>query len=68
MPSYPGQLKFVARNIFSAVLFLDMANPADLKIIEEIFSFVKGSIPLRFGFIPMVDKDPSSPREPFICP
>jgi hypothetical protein len=36
-----------------------------LKIIEDIFSFVKGSIPLRFGFIPVVDKDPSTPRESF---
>ena len=62
MPSYPGQLKYIRKNLFSAVFFLDLSSKKDLEIMSQIFEFVTGSVPIRFGIVPVLNEDdPSSP-------
>ncbi|KAJ3135593.1 hypothetical protein HK100_002475 [Physocladia obscura] len=53
-PSYPGQLKYVAKNMFNALFVLDLTNVEHLNILNNIFHFIENSVPLRFGLIPLV--------------
>ncbi|KAJ3249147.1 hypothetical protein HDU78_007109 [Chytriomyces hyalinus] len=53
-PSYPGQLKYIRKNIFNVVFVLDLTNLEHLLIIVDIFKFVEHSIPLRFGLVPLI--------------
>ncbi|TPX66082.1 hypothetical protein SpCBS45565_g04732 [Spizellomyces sp. 'palustris'] len=54
-PSYPGQLKYLRKNLMSSVLNLDLANPSHLQIMTQVFAFVEREVPLRFGVLPLVD-------------
>ncbi|GAQ80221.1 UDP-glucose:glycoprotein glucosyltransferase [Klebsormidium nitens] len=49
MPTYPGQLRQIRRNLFSAVFVLDPASTAALKIFPTVMLFYQRSIPVRFG-------------------
>jgi hypothetical protein len=61
MPNYPGQLTYIRKNLYSVVFFLDLSTRLDRDIMGRIFEFVQGSVPIRFGVIPIVTKDLESP-------
>lgn len=59
--TYPGQLPQVRRNIFTLVLAVDLANIDDIElIVQQISSFVKRKLPLRFGLVPLTASEISS--------
>ena len=60
MPSYPGQVKYIRKNIYTVVFFLDLSTRKDYDILKDIFKFVQGSVPMRFGMVPMVSKESDS--------
>jgi UDP-glucose:glycoprotein glucosyltransferase len=61
MPSYPGQLKYIAKNIYSVVFFLDLSTKEDQGILDAIWGLVQAGIPIRFGMVPMVAEGLDSP-------
>ncbi|KAJ3111886.1 hypothetical protein HDU96_005253 [Phlyctochytrium bullatum] len=54
-PAYGSQLRYVRKNIFNVVLFLDLSNFKHLDVLMEVFQFVERDIPLRFGLVPAID-------------
>jgi hypothetical protein len=58
---YPNQLKYVQKNIFSSIFFIDFTNPAHLAEIMKIATIVNQQAPLRFGIIPVLTET-SSPN------
>ena len=61
MPNYPGQLTYIRKNVYSVIFFLDLSAQFDKESMIKIFEFIQGSIPMRFGIVPIVKKDPNSP-------
>lgn len=61
MPNYPGQLTYIRKNLYSVIFFLDLSVSMDKEIMAQIFEFIQGSVPMRFGVIPIVNEDPNSP-------
>lgn len=56
--TYPGQLPQVRRDIFNLVLPVDLSNLDDVElIVEQLSSFVKRKLPLRFGLVPITKTD-----------
>ncbi|KAK0591027.1 hypothetical protein LWI29_034667 [Acer saccharum] len=51
MPVFPGQLRYIRKNLFHAVYVLDPATSCGLKVIEMITSMYENSFPMRFGVI-----------------
>ncbi|KAL7746392.1 killer toxin resistant protein [Sorochytrium milnesiophthora] len=61
-PTYPGQLRYIARNLFSAIFVLDMSKMHDILLFNDLVNIIRNSVPIRFGVVPKIDaKDPSSP-------
>ncbi|KAI9791490.1 MAG: hypothetical protein M1816_003834 [Peltula sp. TS41687] len=53
--TYPGQLPPVRRDIHNIVAAIDFSEPEDVSIVVEQFqNFVKRSIPIRFGLVPVM--------------
>ncbi|KAL5787384.1 hypothetical protein ACOSP7_004333 [Xanthoceras sorbifolium] len=51
MPVFPGQLRYIRKNLFHAVYVLDPATSCGLEVIEMITSLYENSVPMRFGVI-----------------
>ncbi|KAK9110137.1 hypothetical protein Sjap_018197 [Stephania japonica] len=51
MPVFPGQLRYIRKNIFHAVYVLDPASTCGLEAIDTITSMYENSFPMRFGVI-----------------
>ncbi|KAK1548954.1 hypothetical protein Q3G72_001893 [Acer saccharum] len=51
MPVFPGQLRYIRKNLFHAVYVLDPATSCGLEVIEMITSLYENSFPMRFGVI-----------------
>ncbi|XP_044490237.1 UDP-glucose:glycoprotein glucosyltransferase isoform X2 [Mangifera indica] len=51
MPVYPGQLRYIRKNLFHAVYVLDPATAQGLQIIDMITSLYENNFPVRFGVI-----------------
>ncbi|KAK4847166.1 hypothetical protein QYF36_026505 [Acer negundo] len=51
MPVFPGQLRYIRKNLFHAVYVLDPATSCGLEVIEMIKSMYENSFPMRFGVI-----------------
>ncbi|KAK9134686.1 hypothetical protein Syun_014016 [Stephania yunnanensis] len=51
MPVFPGQLRYIRKNIFHAVYVLDPASTCGLEAIDTIISMYENSFPMRFGVI-----------------
>lgn len=50
--TYPGQLPQVRRDIFNLVIPVDLSLSGDVElVIEQLSSFVKRKLPLRFGLV-----------------
>ena len=68
-PSYPGQLKFLRKNLFNVVLLINLTNSAQLQSLRTIFSFIQGNIPFRFGVVLLPHKtDPHDPGKYLYVP
>ncbi|KAL2460508.1 UDP-glucose:glycoprotein glucosyltransferase [Abeliophyllum distichum] len=51
MPVFPGQLRYIRKNIFHAVYVLDPASLRGMETIDMIISLFENNLPLRFGVI-----------------
>ncbi|KAG6600362.1 UDP-glucose:glycoprotein glucosyltransferase, partial [Cucurbita argyrosperma subsp. sororia] len=51
MPVFPGQLRYIRKNLFHAVYVLDPATVCGLQTIDTILSLYENSFPIRFGVL-----------------
>ncbi|PIN18202.1 UDP-glucose:glycoprotein glucosyltransferase [Handroanthus impetiginosus] len=51
MPVFPGQLRYIRKNLFHAVYLLDPASLCGLETIDTIISLFENNLPMRFGVI-----------------
>ncbi|KAJ8755614.1 hypothetical protein K2173_022209 [Erythroxylum novogranatense] len=51
MPVFPGQLRYIRKNLFHAVYVLDPATSCGLESIDMILSLFENNFPMRFGLI-----------------
>lgn len=51
MPVFPGQLRYIRKNLFYAVYVLDPASACGLEAIDIITSMYENNFPMRFGVI-----------------
>ncbi|XP_068649445.1 UDP-glucose:glycoprotein glucosyltransferase [Aristolochia californica] len=51
MPVFPGQLRYIRKNLFHAVYVLDPATLCGLESIDLIMSMYENNLPMRFGVI-----------------
>ncbi|KAJ9158912.1 hypothetical protein P3X46_024455 [Hevea brasiliensis] len=51
MPVFPGQLRYIRKNLFHAVYVLDPATSHGLECIDLIISLYENNFPMRFGLI-----------------
>lgn len=58
--TYPGQLPAIRRNIFHLVVPVDLTNAEDVKVIANLYNFVKRLLPIRFGLVPLTPTEESS--------
>ncbi|CAG8633054.1 10485_t:CDS:10, partial [Funneliformis mosseae] len=57
-PVYPGQMRYIRKNLFNVLFVIDLSSIKNLKVFtEQIKSFVERDIPIRFGIIPLVNKE-----------
>ncbi|KAL6883793.1 hypothetical protein ACP4OV_011207 [Aristida adscensionis] len=51
MPVFPGQMRYIRKNLFHAVYVLDPASDCGAETIDMILSLYQDSVPIRFGII-----------------
>ncbi|KAF3444470.1 hypothetical protein FNV43_RR14162 [Rhamnella rubrinervis] len=51
MPVFPGQLRYIRKNLFHTVSVIDPATVCGLESIDMIMSLFENNIPMRFGII-----------------
>eukprot|EP00250_Pteridium_aquilinum_P011892 c20372_g1_i1 orf=227-5122(+) len=51
MPVFPGQMRYIKKNLFNAVYIVDPASPAGLKVVDTILYYYENNVPMRFGII-----------------
>lgn len=51
MPVFPGQLRYIRKNIFHAVYVLDPFSISGLETVDMIISLYENNLPMRFGVI-----------------
>ncbi|KAJ4784375.1 UDP-glucose:glycoprotein glucosyltransferase 1 [Rhynchospora pubera] len=51
MPVFPGQLRYIRKNMFHAVYLLDPATECGAEAIDAILSMYENSVPVRFGLL-----------------
>ncbi|KAK1430222.1 hypothetical protein QVD17_12804 [Tagetes erecta] len=51
MPVFPGQLRYIRKNLFHAVYVLDPASICGLETVDTIVTLFENSLPVRFGVI-----------------
>ncbi|KAL3515635.1 hypothetical protein ACH5RR_022537 [Cinchona calisaya] len=51
MPVFPGQLRYIRKNIYHAVYVLDPASICGLETIDMVISLFENNLPMRFGVI-----------------
>ncbi|XP_031130527.1 UDP-glucose:glycoprotein glucosyltransferase isoform X1 [Ipomoea triloba] len=51
MPVFPGQMRYIRKNIFHAVYVLDPSSTHGLETIDMIISLFENHMPIRFGVI-----------------
>ncbi|XP_078432136.1 EMS-MUTAGENIZED BRI1 SUPPRESSOR 1 isoform X2 [Wolffia australiana] len=49
MPVFPGQMRYIRKNLFTAVYIFDPASACGSQIVDSILSMFGESIPIRFG-------------------
>lgn len=51
MPTFPGQLRYIRKNLFHAVYVIDPATSCGLEVIDMIANLYENQFPMRFGVI-----------------
>ncbi|KDP38843.1 hypothetical protein JCGZ_05000 [Jatropha curcas] len=51
MPVFPGQVRYIRKNLFHAVYVLDPATSCGLESIDVIISLYENNFPMRFGLL-----------------
>eukprot|EP00257_Ricinus_communis_P021573 XP_015581097.1 UDP-glucose:glycoprotein glucosyltransferase isoform X1 [Ricinus communis] len=51
MPVFPGQLRYIRKNLFHAVYVLDPATSCGLESVDMIISLYENNYPVRFGLM-----------------
>ncbi|KAI3702099.1 hypothetical protein L6452_27772 [Arctium lappa] len=51
MPVFPGQLRYIRKNLFHATYVLDPASICGLETVDMIVSLFESALPIRFGVI-----------------
>ncbi|KAJ4874821.1 UDP-glucose:glycoprotein glucosyltransferase [Raphanus sativus] len=51
MPAFPGQLRYIRKNLFHAVYVIDPATVCGLESIDTLRSLYENQVPVRFGVI-----------------
>ncbi|XP_071733652.1 UDP-glucose:glycoprotein glucosyltransferase-like [Rutidosis leptorrhynchoides] len=51
MPVFPGQLRYIRKNLYHAVYVLDPASICGLETVDTIITMFENSLPVRFGVI-----------------
>ncbi|KAL9229315.1 hypothetical protein vseg_004797 [Gypsophila vaccaria] len=51
MPTFPGQMRYIRKNIFHAVYVIDPATSCGLEVIDTILNLYENQFPMRFGVI-----------------
>ncbi|XP_020594123.1 UDP-glucose:glycoprotein glucosyltransferase-like [Phalaenopsis equestris] len=51
MPVFPGQLRYIRKNLFHAVYVIDPVTTCGAEIINMVLSMYQNSVPMRFGVI-----------------
>ncbi|CAN6287994.1 unnamed protein product [Urochloa humidicola] len=51
MPVFPGQMRYIRKNLFHAVYVLDPASACGAETIDMILSQYQDNVPIRFGII-----------------
>ncbi|XP_048588616.1 UDP-glucose:glycoprotein glucosyltransferase 1 isoform X2 [Nematostella vectensis] len=59
-PTFPGMLRYIARNIFHVVMFVDPVSPASVALIKTADEFVRASMPARIGLVLVADAEPGT--------
>ncbi|KAL3134029.1 hypothetical protein ABBQ32_008463 [Trebouxia sp. C0010 RCD-2024] len=54
MPSFPGNLPSIARNLFNAVFVVDLASPQGIGVAEAVVRAIGSKWPVRIGLLPFV--------------
>lgn len=50
----PGQIPAIRRDIFNTIFPVDLSDPEDIFLVaEQLMSFVKRKVPIRFGIVPL---------------
>ncbi|CAG8443499.1 5466_t:CDS:10 [Acaulospora colombiana] len=65
-PVFPGQMRYLRKNLFSTLFVMDLSTTGSLKIIaEQINMFLSRDIPIRFGLIPLFSEDHQNFKEEY---
>ena len=48
---WPGQLRYVRRNLWTAIYMVDVGSMSDLEVLSDALNMVYHQLPVRFGFI-----------------
>ncbi|KAK8444902.1 hypothetical protein SEVIR_9G223900v4 [Setaria viridis] len=51
MPVFPGQMRYIRKNLFHAVYVLDPASACGAETIDMVLSLYQDNVPIRFGII-----------------
>ncbi|XP_024522450.1 UDP-glucose:glycoprotein glucosyltransferase-like isoform X1 [Selaginella moellendorffii] len=51
MPAFPGQLRYIRKNLYHAVYVLDPVSVRGLRTVEMILHYYHNNLPMRFGLI-----------------
>lgn len=51
MPVFPGQMRYIKKNLFNAVYIIDPATPSGLQVVDIILYYYENNVPMRFGVI-----------------
>lgn len=46
--------------MYNVIVFIDFSNPEHKILLSMLMNFIQQSIPIRFGFVPLFDRDDSN--------
>ncbi|CAM6098919.1 unnamed protein product [Calypogeia fissa] len=49
MPAYPGQMRYIRKNLYHTIYIIDPASPSGLKTVERMSHYFQNNVPMRFG-------------------
>jgi len=65
---WPGQLRYVRRNLWTAIYMVDVGSMSDLEVVSDALNMVHHQLPVRFGFIfktsALADEPPPDTSQP----